>query len=40
MTGSSFEARDAGLNPKKIPTNTEKTKAIMQAGQLIMYDVD
>ena len=31
ITGSSFAAFAAGLNPKKIPINTEKTNAIIQA---------
>jgi hypothetical protein len=31
ITGSSFAALLAGFNPKKIPTKTEKAKAIMQA---------
>ena len=31
ITGSSFAAFAAGLNPKKIPINTEKTNAMIQA---------
>ena len=34
-TGSSFAALEAGLSPKKIPTNTENTNEIMQELQLI-----
>ena len=37
-TGSSLAARAAGLSPKKMPTKTEKIKAIRQACQLTIYE--
>ena len=40
ITGSNFAARLAGFNPKKIPTNTENTKEIRHAFQLIISALD